>query len=68
MKAAVVTAIVELVLKYGPEAATKLVMGLNIQDPTSTQIRALKVKNPESYFDYPDGDTLPEIMGDAKKE
>lgn len=51
MKPAVIIAIVELVMKYGPEMATKLVVGLNVEDPTPEQIRALKVKDPETYFE-----------------
>ena len=51
MEAAVIIAIVELVMKYGPAAATTLVVGLNTDNPTPEQIRALKVKDPESYFE-----------------
>ena len=51
MKTAAIIAIVELVMKYGPAAATVLVKGLNTDNPTPEQIRALKVKDPESYFD-----------------
>jgi len=51
MEAAAIIAIVELVMKYGPAAATSLVAGLNTDNPTPEQIRALKVKGPESYFE-----------------
>jgi hypothetical protein len=50
MDAVVIVAIVELVLKYGPEAAVKLVAGLNLETIAPEQIRALKVEDPESYF------------------
>lgn len=50
MEAAAIIALVELAMKYGPEAATKLVAGLSIETMTPEQIRALKVKDPESYF------------------
>ena len=51
MEAAAIIAIVELVMKYGPAAATALVAGLDTDNPTPEQIRALKVKDPESYFE-----------------
>ena len=47
----VVIAIVELVLKYGFEGAIKLITGLDTPNPTVEQIRALKVKDPETYFE-----------------
>ena len=50
MEATAIIAIVELVMKYGPTAATALISGLNTDNPTPDQIRALKVKDPESYF------------------
>ena len=54
MKTAAIIAIVELVMKYGPAAATSLVAGLNTDNPTPEQIRALKVKDPDSYFENQD--------------
>jgi len=37
--------------RYGPAAATSLVAGLDTDNPTPEQIRALKVKDPEAYFE-----------------
>jgi len=51
MEAAAIIAIVELAMKYGPAAATALVAGLDTDNPTPEQIRALEVKDPESYFE-----------------
>jgi len=37
-------------LRYGPEAAIRLIQGLGKENPTPEEIRALKVDPPSSYF------------------
>ena len=44
-------AIIELLLKYGPEAFIKLIKGLQNDNPTPDEIRNLKVNEPERFFD-----------------
>ena len=54
MDPVVVLGLANLVLKYGLEAATKMVVGLNTKTPTIEQIEALSVKPPMWYFkQYP---------------
>lgn len=50
MKTALILALIELILKYGPNAAIAIIKGLEIDNPTPEQIRALKVKPPEHYL------------------
>lgn len=50
MSDAAIIALIELILKYGPSAAIKLIKGLETDDPTPEQIRALMVQPPDSYF------------------
>lgn len=50
MDSALTVALIELILKYGPEIAIKLIKGLQVDNPTVEQIEALKVKDPEEYF------------------
>lgn len=50
-----VVAIMELVMKYGPEIAARLVTGLAVNNPTEAQIRALMVHPPQWYFDQATG-------------
>ena len=51
MDPVIVLGLANLVLKYGLEAATKMVVGLNTKDITIEQIEALRVKAPQWYFD-----------------
>jgi len=43
-------ALIEMLLKYGPKAYIAIIKGLETDNPTPEQIRALTVKAPESYF------------------
>ena len=51
MDPVIVLGLANLVLKYGLEAATKMVVGLNTTNITIADIEALVVKYPVSYFD-----------------
>lgn len=51
MDPVLVLGLANLVLKYGLEAATKMVVGLNTKTPTIEQIEALSVRPPQWYFD-----------------
>ena len=42
--------LIELILRYGPSAAIKIIKGLETEDPTAEDIKALLVNAPESYF------------------
>ena len=50
MSDALIVALIELIIKYGPTAAITLIQGLETDNPTPEQIRVLKVKGPEHYF------------------
>ena len=50
MDAVIIIGIVELVMKYGPALALKMIHGLSVDNPTIEQIRGLMVKPPEWYF------------------
>lgn len=43
-------ALIELIIRYGPTAAINIIKGLETDNPTPEQIRALKVNSPEHYF------------------
>lgn len=43
-------ALIELIIKHGPNVAISIIRGLETDNPTPEQIRALKVKPPEDYF------------------
>ena len=46
-----IVSLIEIILKYGPNAALKLFKLLNDDEEiTSDKIRALKVADPSSYF------------------
>lgn len=51
MDAIYIVKIVELVLLYGPEIASRMIIGLNVDHITLAQIEALLVKPPQWYFD-----------------
>jgi len=56
MDPVIILGLANLVLKYGLEASTKMVVGLNTKTPTIEQINALSVKPPEWYFnEVPNG-------------
>lgn len=50
METALALSLIELILKYGPSAAVRLIRTLKTDNPTPDEIRALKVDEPESYF------------------
>lgn len=50
MNEALIIALIELILKYGPTAAIQVIKGLETDEPTPEQIRALKIKAPETYL------------------
>ena len=50
MEAVLIIPLIELIIKYGPSAAISIIKGLETNNPTPEQIRALIVKAPESYF------------------
>ena len=43
--------LIELLLKYGPGMFSKIIRGLETDEPTEEQIADLKVKAPEEYFE-----------------
>ena len=50
--AALLLAIADLILKYGPEAAIKLINAWSVENPAMTDIQALRDMKPaESYFE-----------------
>ncbi len=51
MDNALTIALIGLLLKYGPTACLKIIQGLETDEPTLEQIKALTVKAPESYFE-----------------
>ena len=55
MEAALVIALIELIIKYGPNAAISIIKGLETDNPTPEQIRSLVVKDPKSYFEDSSG-------------
>lgn len=48
---ALMIALIQLLLKYGPEAYIAIVKSLDTNTPTVEEIQALIVKAPESYFE-----------------
>ena len=46
--------LIELILKHGPSAAITLIRGLETNNPTPEQIRALKIKAPNTYLENED--------------
>jgi hypothetical protein len=52
---ALALALIELILKYGPSVAISLVRAMKVENPTPEDIRALKVDDPETYFDVEKG-------------
>jgi hypothetical protein len=43
-------ALIELILRYGPEAVIKIIRSFNKEEITLEDIKALKVKPPKDYF------------------
>lgn len=51
MEAALILAIIEKLLVYGPKVVVEISAAFEAGDPTPEQIRALKIeKDPEAYF------------------
>ena len=50
MENKVALALIEMIILHGPTVALKLMQGLDTENPTPEQIRALKVEGPKHYF------------------
>ena len=50
MKEALTIALIELILKHGPTVAINVIKGLENDNPSIEDIKALMVKGPEHYF------------------
>ena len=50
MNKSLTLALIELIIKQGPETAINLIQELKISDPTPEQIKSLMVKPPEEFF------------------
>lgn len=48
--AAISLMLIELILKYGPSIAVRIIQTLEPSDITPEKIRALLVKNPKTYY------------------
>ena len=49
--AAISLALIELILKYGPNVAVMIIKSMEPGDITVEKIRALTVQKPETYFE-----------------
>lgn len=54
MNPSLTVALIELILTYGPTAAIAIIKGLQKDNPTPDDIKALMVKDPSEYFSESD--------------